>query len=752
LALHLFDNGSAFAKQLAIQDVWQVSDYAQPSTYATQSGTVTPNGGSHLRVGLTVRLDEGWLAFKDITLSSFSQAIAVDKDNDYTLSAQITGNIQVSGGSSGGNIIIHNNLGGQQPLWNGTSSLNGSVSAGPMNVSTNGGVDSIWLETQVVLDRGHLTFEQLSLKILGLPVTVTGGETYGAAIRVKGSLTAPSGEKAVQLGVYNNNGSTLLHTLWEKRNYHNPQAWQVQGSSFSETNNNTVRLGVMVNLDRGWLAFDGPIWTQFSPIVSDPAMNVDSAYLMTTTLNISNQQVSSQLSVQFYDSGGSAVGAPILLADTSNAGSGMTTVTAAFLPPEDATQMRFMSQAQVASGSLTYTVDELVRQVHASHIVRSTYYLVGKAIATRVAGDPEASNNGLFFFHGDHLGSASAMSYGFDDPTTTSTNELGTWMDGTLTRYLPFGEYRTEPTTELTELGYTGHHENRDIGLTYMNARFYVPTLSRFLSADTIVSDPTDPQTWNRYSYTLNNPVKFIDPTGHCASDGSTEAEACWYYLENLFCYDIDCGSNGWKDWIIVNDDSIWTMKELWDVHESLAAVKSALQSLGIDWLHTTMSGVNFSRYAGAGLSDGAIGRYTRSTHEIILTDSAFNDRTILHELGHAIDTYSPFRDLHDRYAVESGSCVICKIGKGFYFREYGRAPQTEGWADAFSAWVYQHKEGKNPSNDAWLGVDASLEPFVDWGGIYQAVEKVLKEDHVILSPTTITVPSKSHVRIPSPL
>ena len=38
------------------------------------------------------------------------------------------------------------------------------------------------------------------------------------------------------------------------------------------------------------------------------------------------------------------------------------------------------------------------------------------------------------------------------------------------------------------------------------------------LSADTIVPDPTNPQSLNRYSYVRNNPVNFNDPSGHCES------------------------------------------------------------------------------------------------------------------------------------------------------------------------------------------------------------------------------------------
>lgn len=52
-----------------------------------------------------------------------------------------------------------------------------------------------------------------------------------------------------------------------------------------------------------------------------------------------------------------------------------------------------------------------------------------------------------------------------------------------------------------------------------MNARFYIPYLNRFISADTIVPDPTNPQSLNRYSYALNNPIRYSDPSGHCAVD-----------------------------------------------------------------------------------------------------------------------------------------------------------------------------------------------------------------------------------------
>jgi len=52
-------------------------------------------------------------------------------------------------------------------------------------------------------------------------------------------------------------------------------------------------------------------------------------------------------------------------------------------------------------------------------------------------------------------------------------------------------------------------------GIYWYGSRFYDPEIGRFIQPDTIVPSPSDPQTLNRYSYVLNNPFKYNDPTGH---------------------------------------------------------------------------------------------------------------------------------------------------------------------------------------------------------------------------------------------
>jgi hypothetical protein len=49
----------------------------------------------------------------------------------------------------------------------------------------------------------------------------------------------------------------------------------------------------------------------------------------------------------------------------------------------------------------------------------------------------------------------------------------------------------------------------------FYHARYYAPTLGRFIQADTIIPNPGSSQDFNRYTYVRNNPLKYIDPTGH---------------------------------------------------------------------------------------------------------------------------------------------------------------------------------------------------------------------------------------------
>ena len=82
--------------------------------------------------------------------------------------------------------------------------------------------------------------------------------------------------------------------------------------------------------------------------------------------------------------------------------------------------------------------------------------------------------------------------------------------------YYPYGAKRMFDGSALpTDYTFTGQKSDDSTGLMFYGARYYDTTLGRFTQADTIIPNVLDPQSWNRYAYVNNNPVRYIDPTGH---------------------------------------------------------------------------------------------------------------------------------------------------------------------------------------------------------------------------------------------
>ncbi len=98
----------------------------------------------------------------------------------------------------------------------------------------------------------------------------------------------------------------------------------------------------------------------------------------------------------------------------------------------------------------------------------------------------------------------------------------------------------TSVITDDTDRLYTGQRFDAATGLYYYNARYGAcpersrrdPTLARFISPDTIVPGASDPQAWNRYAYVRGNPLRYVDPSGHCfernASGRVTQTYGTW--------------------------------------------------------------------------------------------------------------------------------------------------------------------------------------------------------------------------------
>ena len=111
-------------------------------------------------------------------------------------------------------------------------------------------------------------------------------------------------------------------------------------------------------------------------------------------------------------------------------------------------------------------------------------------------------NGTLYFLHTDHLGSTTLLT----DQSQQVVARLG---------YRPYGDTRYAMGALPTDRRYTGQRWE-SFGLYDYRARYYSPSLGRFVSPDAIVPDPGSPYLLNRYAYSKNNPLLYSDPSGHC--------------------------------------------------------------------------------------------------------------------------------------------------------------------------------------------------------------------------------------------
>ncbi len=142
----------------------------------------------------------------------------------------------------------------------------------------------------------------------------------------------------------------------------------------------------------------------------------------------------------------------------------------------------------------------------------------GGAFAMRIVRQQGGSSQtDTRYNHVDHLGSIMAVS-----------DEVGHVAGGTTPAgamsYDAWGMRRTldghtvNPDSFQQQVGrreFTGHETISGIGLVNMNGRIYDQGLGRFLSPDPQVQFASDLQSYNRYSYVLNNPLRYTDPTGY---------------------------------------------------------------------------------------------------------------------------------------------------------------------------------------------------------------------------------------------
>ncbi|MBK9282758.1 MAG: VCBS repeat-containing protein [Sphingobacteriaceae bacterium] len=122
--------------------------------------------------------------------------------------------------------------------------------------------------------------------------------------------------------------------------------------------------------------------------------------------------------------------------------------------------------------------------------------------------------------------------------------------------------YNNVPNSQFLIRGYTMHEHLDEFGLINMNGRIYDPVLGRFIQPDKLIQNPSNVQNYNRYSYVMNNPIKYNDPSGYVyvrppfvmADGGSQNDHGHYRYLAEPVIYldgiRITSGSAGYNMWL----------------------------------------------------------------------------------------------------------------------------------------------------------------------------------------------------------
>ena len=142
----------------------------------------------------------------------------------------------------------------------------------------------------------------------------------------------------------------------------------------------------------------------------------------------------------------------------------------------------------------------------------STYYkryLGGVAIATYY---PSTDTQNIAYLLKDHIGSIHTVLD--EDAAITARMHFGAFGERQDMNWQSAFTGYQYALNAITTRGFTGHEQVDSMGIVHMNGRIYDAKLGRFLQADPIVQAPKNSQNLNRYTYVLNNPLSYTDPSG----------------------------------------------------------------------------------------------------------------------------------------------------------------------------------------------------------------------------------------------
>jgi RHS repeat-associated protein len=189
----------------------------------------------------------------------------------------------------------------------------------------------------------------------------------------------------------------------------------------------------------------------------------------------------------------------------------------------------------VSAPNATYEYDGFNRLSYATNAGEITHYIYGADTQriqkrnadggrlTYIGAQAEADETGVFtnyvFAGGSRVATQNESGTIYNIQDHLSSASLSLDESGNVVQkldYYPFGSERVnEKTGDFdTHFTYTDQEKDKETGLMYYGARYYDAEVGRFTQVDPWFGELSIPQTLNKYTYTLNNPLVYVDPTG----------------------------------------------------------------------------------------------------------------------------------------------------------------------------------------------------------------------------------------------
>ena len=184
----------------------------------------------------------------------------------------------------------------------------------------------------------------------------------------------------------------------------------------------------------------------------------------------------------------------------------------------DANHARFYRED--SNGKQTLYLGKTYEQIldtKTKHVEHKQYiYADGKLIALHISeydNQRSLKDKQIRYLHYDALSSVDLITDGYGN--IVERRSFNSWGKARKLLWQNANDPATLVQLSLTTKGFTGHEHLEEVGLIHMNGRVYDADIGRFISPDPIIQAPFMANSFNRYAYVMNNPLKYIDPTGY---------------------------------------------------------------------------------------------------------------------------------------------------------------------------------------------------------------------------------------------